>query len=55
MILLNSSADYHKVITPRTLAGERKPFPQAFSQQRGKTQTVCHRNKVLNSKVLHAG
>jgi hypothetical protein len=53
-ILLNSSADYHKAITPRTLAGEQEPFPQAFSQLRGKAQIVRHRVEVVNSKVLHA-
>jgi hypothetical protein len=53
-ILLNLSADYHKVITPRTLAGEEEPFPQAFSQLRGKVQIVRHREEVVNSKVFHA-
>ena len=54
-ILLNLSADYHKAITPRTLAGEGEPFPQVFSQLRGKVQIVRHRGGVVNSKVLHAG
>jgi SAM-dependent methyltransferase len=42
-ILLNSSADYHKAITARTLAGEGEHFPQGFSQLRGKNRMVRHR------------
>ena len=49
-ILLNSSADYHKAITPRTLAGEGKTFPQGFSQLRGKT--IRRMNRTIAVALL---
>jgi 16S rRNA G966 N2-methylase RsmD len=50
-ILLNLSADYHKAITPHTLAREAQSFPQGFSHLRGKARIGVSRRMKWMFKV----